>query len=122
WFPEIYTMNASGGDLRDISLDRDTWYYNPAWSPDGEWIAFESNGVGGTLDIFVMDADGNNLRNVTNPPGLDLDPAWSRDGKRIAYSGSGERFQDVYVIDVDGDNMRRLTDTLFGESNPTWSP
>src|SRR5690606_6564577 len=75
-------------DLHDRSMRQLTYGSsfdnNPAWSPDGQWLAFQSSSTDG-VNIYVIDANGNNLRRLTNDPGFDGDPAWSPDGRRIAF-------------------------------------
>ena len=78
---------------------------DPAWSPDGTRIAFGSN-RDGDRDIYVMDADGGNVQQLTDDPESDRDPAWSPDGTRIAFTRNG----DIYVMDADGGNVQLLTD------------
>ena len=49
---------------------------NPAWSPDGTRIAFQSK-RDGDWDIYVMDTDGGNVQQLTDGPGMGWDPSWS---------------------------------------------
>ena len=123
WAYEIYVMDNDGGNQRNLTNnpadDRD-----PSWSPNGKRIAFVSNrdghfigDFGITYEIYVMDADGGNQRNLTNHPDNDSHPVWSPNGKRIAFGRRG----DIYVMDTDGGNQQRLTkDRTNGE--PSWSP
>ena len=69
-------------------------------------------------DIYVMDADGGNQRNLTNNPGEDKNPSWSPDGKRIAFVGNF----DIYVMDADGGNPKNLTNSRQNDFSPSWSP
>ena len=60
---------------------------DPAWSPDGEWIAFAST-RSGDFDIYRMKLDGSEPEQLTDGPAVDHDPAWSPDGRGIAFSRS----------------------------------
>ena len=57
----------------------------PTWSADGRRLAFLARGVGDLRDVYVVDADGRNLRNVSNSPEDENGLAWSPDGTRLAY-------------------------------------
>lgn len=122
----LYAMSADGGDqgrLTDEAGDSETptgllFQIDPAWSPDGREIAFTSK-RGGSLDLYVMDASGENTRRLTSTKDDDAHPTWSPDGTRIAFArGDG----DLYVIPVAGGAATKLTATLMPEYEPAWSP
>jgi hypothetical protein len=111
---------------------------SPRWSPDGRRIAFERQlmapEAGATWDsaaVFVVDADGSNLRRVT-PSGMHaIGPAWSQDGTRLAFIGSdvvlnADRTSvvafkdDVYTIAADGSGLTRLTHDGISDL-PDWT-
>ena len=73
-----------------------------------------------------MDADGNNLRNLTNHPGEDWHPAWSPDGQRIAFGSSRDEgvCLRLYTMDADGNNQRNLhlVEIFLCDECPAWSP
>jgi Tol biopolymer transport system component len=92
----------------------------PAWSPDGKEIAFESN-ADGDMEIYVMNADGTNVRQITHNTVWDEGPAWSPDGKRFAFShGADDLHLDIWTMDRDGSNPRQLTAYPGRDESPDW--
>jgi Tol biopolymer transport system component len=91
-------------------------------SPDGQWIVYTT--YRGQEDLFVIQADGTNLRRLTNDRYKDRGPSWSPDGNRIAfYSDRGGNYQ-IWAINRDGSGLRQLTTTSGGTAwfFPRWSP
>lgn len=93
----------------------------PSWSPDGSQIAYFSN-ESGSNDIWAMNADGSNQRQLTNDPADDRRPAWSPDGKYLAFDSDRAGSRDVWIMDAEGGNLRQLTSGPGEESFPGWSP
>ena len=91
----------------------------PAWSPDGSKIAFWSNREGKNK-IYVMDADGSNVKRLTNLDGVD--PVWSPDGHKILFGSERDGNPELYVMDEDGSNQTRLTRNLAADGATSWSP
>ena len=75
----------SGKKVGEIKLKELDEVLNPAWSPDGNQIAF-SGLVGGYNDLFVYTLSTKALRRMTNDAYAELDPAWSPDGRQLAFS------------------------------------
>ena len=95
--------------------------YSPAWSPDGARIALGSLNDGGP-EIYVFDADGSNVEQLTNNGGGNYFPAWSPDGARIAFTSTRDGSAEIYVMDADGSDVERLTDGGGVNVEPAWSP
>ena len=123
-------MDADGSNLTQLTYTVDTAELDPAWSPDGERIAFTWQAGDGVRSrrIYLMDADGGNKRRLTGNDWLEETPAWSPDGTRVAFivtrahEGSDLQDLDIYVIGVDGTGQVRLTDTPGVDAFPKWSP
>jgi Tol biopolymer transport system component/predicted Ser/Thr protein kinase len=114
-----YHMNGGMEPLIVSSLNEDS----PQFSPDGARIAFESERAGDAVEIWVAQADGSKLVQMTNGLGRHQgSPSWSPDGRWIAFCSQGQDGHwGNYVIDAAGSAPRRIT---FGPSNecmPSWS-
>ena len=84
-------------------------------------IVFASN-RDGDWDIYSMDANGNNLLQLTDDPASEEEPAVSPDGRRIAFKSNRVLSPELYVMDSDGNNAIRLTYDGFRKNRPSWSP
>jgi TolB protein len=96
---------------------------HPAWSPDGKYLAFESQRTG-LAQIFLMDRDGTNQRQLTFGEVDSHAPAWSPDGSRIAFharSEPGGTF-DIFSVDLAGTDRRRITSSPGNDESPAWAP
>lgn len=100
----------------------------PSWAPSGQRLAFVTDRAG-FQDIFVVNANGTNLRRITDvdpAPAVTTEwwPAWSFDGLRIAYSSTIDGTADIWTTTVDATPVirQRLTGTIDSDVHPTWSP
>ena len=117
---EVYIMGPDGENPVNLS-NNPANDFNPAISPDGKRVAFVSNREseqGGGQNIYVINADGSDLRQLTFQGGSD-GPSWSLDGAMIVYSNNG----DIYFTDAkDGSNPKQVTFTPEEDKEPKWSP
>jgi TolB protein len=141
---EIYTMNADGSNQKRLTFDKG--YDGGAFfSPDGKQIVYrahhpttpEDQKEGEDLlaqqlvkptnmEIFVMNADGSNKRQITNNGAANFAPFFTPDGKRIIFSSNvndqkGWNF-DIYLIDLDGKNLEQVTYSDAFDGFPMFSP
>jgi Tol biopolymer transport system component/uncharacterized CHY-type Zn-finger protein len=115
--------------VRDIDSDEEVLLLGggsnnnsaPVWSPDGTQIAFHSQ-RNDNWDIYVMDADGNNVRRLTTHENGDLFPTWSPDGTQLAFHSTRNGNYDLYSIDIASGDLRQLTSDSALEASPSWSP
>jgi hypothetical protein len=91
-----------------VSLSRRIEYWNPAWSPDGRTLVFESN-LEGKYTLFVINADGSGLRRLTSDSSENTQPNWSPDGRRIVFSSNRSGTTELYTMNADGTGVTRLT-------------
>ena len=89
-------------------------------SEDGK-IAFESD-RDGDFEVFVMNADGTGVTQLTNNDDWDAVPAWSPNGKQIAFVSDRDGDLEIFVMNADGTGVTRLTDHDADDWGPVWSP
>ena len=141
---EIYSMNGDGSDVRRLT-NRPGPDGGPWFSPDGKQIVFRGRPISDakeladyqgllkeglwrptTLEIFVMNRDGSNLRQVTKLGGANFAPAWHPDGKRIIFASNikdpkGRDF-DLFMINLDGSGLEQITFNSTFDGFPMFSP
>jgi TolB protein len=95
---------------------------SPAWSPDGQWLAYVSFEKG-VAAVLVQQLRTGEQRQVSARTGHNGAPAFSPDGKKLALtlSGSSGNF-DIYVLDLATQNLTRITDDPASDTEPAWSP
>jgi dipeptidyl aminopeptidase/acylaminoacyl peptidase len=100
---------------------------DPQFSPDGKKIAFvvtESFLEKGktNANVYVMNADGSDIRNLTDNPASDNHPRWSPDGKLLLFISSRENGSQAWLITTEGGTPTRMTDFAMGVSDAEWAP
>jgi Tol biopolymer transport system component len=120
---DLYTIKPDGTALHRLTRTRVDWDYgSPVWSPDGRHIAFDAEPAS-DVAIYVMDADGSKLRQLTPNGADDYEPSWSPDGRKIAFKqGVGDANGRIGVMNADGSGRRLLTPASDDDLAPAWSP
>jgi Tol biopolymer transport system component len=136
----IWTMNADGSNPTRLTDEKSrtdrlpsfvpVYDLGPVWSPDGARIAFTSN-RDYLFGVYIMSADGSNVRLVTDKVQNSASIAWAPDGNRIALSGGVRTVPaieggpkpsvNIYTVNTDGSQLTKLTSEGINDS-PTWSP
>ncbi len=128
--PQIFLVNIDGTSLAQLA-NLENGACQPSWSPDGMQLVFISpcrarGDFGVTYDdasLYLMNADGTGLKQLTNTPGSDFEPDWSPDGEHIAFTSGRDGYKQIYLLDVDSLAVTRLTNTTSAieNSQPAWS-
>ena len=121
---DLYLLDPGTSEMRQLTDLPDNEIL-PAWSPDGTRIAFIGSDGEAFQELFVINADGTNLRQLTDTTDMwEGGFGWSPDSGRIVYSAwpDGGKPQNIFVIDADGSDGRQLTDVSGQAMNPAWSP
>ena len=116
---DLMLVNPDGTGLRRIQRNVGSF----DWSPDGQRIAFSSM-RGDSDDVYVMRADGSNLRRLTTMTTAEWAPLWSPDGRRLVvqHRESPDSDSDLMIMNADGTNLIFLANSVASEIAPSWSP
>ena len=138
---EIYQANADGSNIINLT-NSDGYDAEGSYSSDGSKILFASNREAYSrtltqaeqklfdddssyfMDLFVMDADGSNVKQLTNSPGYDGGPFFSPDNSEVVW----RRFNpdgnsaEIWTMDIDGGNQRQLTSDAMVAWGPYYHP
>ena len=127
---EIFVINEDSSD--PVNLSNDPAYDGmPRWTADGTRIIFVSNRdaggkneEGGGNDVYIMNADGSNVRRITTDSAGYAFPTLSSDGQMIAFDGgrNDAEYASVFVMNANGSGVTQITDTGTNEGYVSWTP
>jgi Tol biopolymer transport system component len=138
-------MNLDGSHITQLTGDRFARLYflrsasdeQPAWSPDGNYLAFVSGRDNSMMtytdmNVYIMNRNGSNITRLTGAGSEEGTPSWSPDGKQLAYSSrdiftsDGRLIEnptwDIYVINIDGSNPLQITNDPADDLEVAWAP
>jgi len=130
---DVWRMNADGTNQTDLNDNpandcgcRAPFFIfaQPAYSPDGTRIAFTSDlaDPGNNLDVYLMNADGTEVRRLTEDAAIDAEPDWSPDGRFLAFASGSDGDLEIFLMDSNGHHARQLTHNSANDSQADWSP
>lgn len=122
---EILTVPAEKGDVRNLTNSTGIAERDPAWSPDGKWVAYFSD-ESGEYELYLKPQDGMGAvkkLNLGNPPSFFYEPTWSPDGKKIAYT---DKRLNLWYIDIAAGKPVKVASDYYESPDrsldPAWSP
>ncbi len=143
---DIYTMKVDGTDIKRLTY-QPGYDGGPWWSPDGKQIVYRAwhytpeDTAGrrtyqellkqglvrpGKMELWLMDADGGNQRQITDLGGANFGPSWAPGGKQIIFSSNHKnprsRNFDLYLVNLDGSGLEQLTFNKDFDGFPMFSP
>ena len=119
--PKLYMMNADGTNNVELDLPDKGYLIDPAWSPNGQILAFSWRRPSGNYDIYVMEPTSRQIIELTRDAGRNERPSWAPDGRHIVFESTRNGERQIWVMLADGLQAHQLTTTGHNES-PNWSP
>jgi Tol biopolymer transport system component len=121
---QLYVVNLDGTGLHKIT-NLPALRGRSDWSPQNEIVTY--SGDSWKRELFLMNADGSDVHQISPPGGNSQGPAFSPDGQWIAFTAYFDRMNDdngceIYVIRTDGSDLRRLTNNDYCDYQPRWGP
>jgi TolB protein len=119
--PVLYISNADGSNVEKLDLPDMGYVVDPAWSPNGQLLAFSWRRPSGNYDIYVMDIASQQLVELTRDADRNERPSWAPDGRHLVFESTRTGTRQIWSMLADGSDARQLTTEGQNES-PNWSP
>ena len=104
-----------------VLLESDQALMSPAWSPDGQYLAYVSF-EGDSSSVFVQNVRTGQRNEVASHEGINSAPAFSPDGGRLALTLSKEGDPEIFVLHLSTNTLQRITHNRAIDTEPNWSP
>jgi TolB protein len=118
--PQIFLMNVDGTNPQKFDLPDMGYVIDPAWSPNGQLLAFSWRRPSGNYDIYIMDVASRHLIEITRDSGRNERPSWAPDGRHIVFESTRGGSRQIWTMLADGTGAHQLTTSGHNES-PNWS-
>jgi len=119
--PKLYMMNADGTNTTELDLPDKGYLIDPAWSPNGQMVAFSWRRPDGNFDIYIMEPATRQIIQITRDSGKNERPSWAPDGRHIVFESTRNGERQIWTMLADGTQAHELTMSGHNES-PNWSP
>jgi TolB protein len=119
--PVLYLANSDGSNVEKIDMPDMGYVVDPAWSPNGQLLAFSWRRPSGNFDIYIMDIVSHALVELTRDQGRNERPSWAPDGRHIVFESTRTGTRQIWTVLADGSQPKQLTYEGQNES-PNWSP
>jgi len=114
--PQLWLMNGSDGhNQRQLTRDLPAKGERVEWSPDGSLLAYEAGN-----DIWVVQPDGSEPRNLTRSRSIEFGPTWSPDSEEIAFVRKDGAKRRVFVMNADGSHAHPVGGSPGAQLVPSW--
>lgn len=117
----IWLMGRDGSNAHSVYGTNLVSAWDPTWSPDGTQILFASNAPGGAIQLFTMNPDGSDVRQVSNLPDLRGRSDWSGQGQMTTYSGQAWA-REIVLFTPDDPVARQVSPSGGNGQGPSFSP
>jgi TolB protein len=118
--PQLYTMDAEGTEAQKVPLPDMGYVIDPAWSPNGQLLAFSWRRPNGNYDLYIMDVVTHDLVELTRDAGRNERPSWAPDGRHLVFESTRTGTRQIWSMLADGTSARELTSAGQNES-ANWS-
>ena len=118
--PQLYLMNADGTGTTKLDLPDKGYVIDPAWSPNGQLLAFSWRRPNDNYDLYIVDPTSQQLLELTRDQGRNERPSWAPDGRHLVFESTRSGERQIWTMLADGSQAHQLTTSGHNES-PNWS-
>ncbi len=118
--PQLYLMNSDGTSVTKIDLPDKGYVIDPAWSPNGQLLAFSWRRPNDNYDLYIMDPASQQILELTRDQGRNERPSWAPDGRHLVFESTRTGKRQIWTMLADGSQPHQLTNSGDNES-PNWS-